>query len=280
MKIRIMSSVMILVLSIGLISGCSSNEIETPDEPLYENYINLASSEEVTLVDLIEWMNINMMELDSDEASLVLLDFEEKHFEESFVIMDEFSVEDIEALNFETESSELKERVSEVLSQGYKFVAVEGSFNVIIDYSFYDSYKTYVTEDVMTYFELMKIESENVPLKDAAIVIKWRALFDRTAGWEKFITEFPESSLYDRGNQKLIWYLDWSFNGSPNTPVFEWDSKVMTDSYQEGIESFLDSALSGEFKAQMQIFYDMVRENDFKQNDEIKEFQEKHKAAM
>jgi hypothetical protein len=236
-------------------------------------------------------MNTNMMRLSSEEASLVLLDIEDQQLEESFVILEDLydlgfeaiiqtvSIEAIESLDFETDSLELKGRVSEVLSQGYKFVAVEGSFNVIVDYAFYDGYKAYATEDVMTYFELMKTESDNVPLKDAAIVIAWRELFDRTTGWEKFITNFPESSLYDRANQKLSWYRDWSFNGSPNTPVFEWDTKILTESYRTGIESYLNQAVPGEFETQMQIFYDMVKENGYKQNDTIEEFQNKYKVT-
>lgn len=296
MKIRLVSSVMILMLSVSVISGCSSNveeppEVIIPAEPLYETYLHLTSSETFMIDDRIDWMNTNTMRLSSEEASLVLLDFEEKHLEESFMIMEELfdlgfeeiiqsrSIEAIESLDFETDSLELKERVAEVLSQGYKFVAVEGSFNVIVDYAFYDGYKAYATEDVMTYFELMKTESENVPLKDAAIVIAWRELFDRTIGWEKLITDFPESSLYDRINQRLSWYRDWSFNGSPNTPVFEWDTKILTESYRTGIESFLNQAVPGEFKTQMQIFYDMVKENGYKQNGRIKEFQNNYKVT-
>ena len=304
-------SILLLTLSLLVMIGCAANKntestessefteapvttdtTETVDttvaEALYEAYLNDAKSETFSLDDRLKWMDKNLSSLSPEQASVVLMEFEVKHRTESFEKMDllyengfqeliqSTSLENIEALAFEASepaSKLIKENIAYLLTHGYRFEPVEGSLNILIDYNFYDAYLSYVTDDVNIFYDLMKAESTDVPLKDAAVVIEWNALFNRASQWESFSLSYPESLLIERGEQLFTWYRDWAFNGAPNTPVFDYESLVVTDDYRKGVEMFLDLNPTGGFADSMREFYEHLKENQFKQNDVIKNFQ-------
>lgn len=235
---------------------------------LYEQYLSALASGVFTLPDHIRWLDTYMSLLSPDQASKVLIAFEKVHWDDSFLRM--------EKLYVEGSSEPVKSVADAALSLGYKLEPVEGSLNIIIDYGFYEAYLPYVTEDVAAFYRMMKVESDDVPLKDAAVVIEWVSLFERAAAWEAFTEAYPNSDLFDSGKDKYLSYVDWSFNGAPNTPVFDWDQKVLTDSYREGIETFLATNPNGAFSDALRSFYDLVKANDYVQNTEIEKIQSKY----
>ena len=277
-----------IIASVMLMTGCSLNEkpsqleatsqveIETTtqteptesSEQLSKAYFDALNTGAFTLEDQINWLYTNLDQLSTDQASKVLMAFEEAHINTAFELM--------EKLYVKGSSEPVKSVSDEVLSLGYKLEPVEGSLNIIIDYGFYDPFLSNISEDVAAFYKLMKVESEEVPLKDAGIVITWHELFKRALSWETFTKQFPDSDLTDRAKDMLSGYLDWSFNGAPNSPVFDWDQNRLTDTYKQGIESFLSEAEQSSFVNEMRLFYQLIQKNDYTNNAEIESVQKKY----
>ena len=234
-------------------------------EDLYKGYFDALKSNTFTLEDHLRWLDTYMSILTPKQASEVLIAFEEKHRAESFKLM--------EKLYVEGSSEPVKSVADAVPSLGYKLEPIEGSFNIIIDYHYYLAYLPFVTEDVADFYRLMKVESDAVPLKDAGIVIEWKSLFERTFGWESFIDTYPNSVLKDRGEDFFLSYQDWSYNGAPNTPVFDWDQKKLTEDYQQGIELFLSKKTMGAYSEALRSFYKLIQDQHYIQNDQIQKIQ-------
>jgi len=58
-------------------------------------------------------------------------------------------------------------------AEGYKVETAEGFFFPVADYAFYDRYLNRVPQDLAAYLAIMKIESDQMPAKDAALIIGW-----------------------------------------------------------------------------------------------------------
>ncbi len=245
----------------------STETTETTEsaEDLYKGYLDALKSNTFTLEDHLRWLDTYMSILTPEQASDVLIAFEEKHRAESFKLM--------EKLYVEGSSEPVKSVADAAPSLGYKLEPVEGSLNIIIDYNFYLTYLPFVTEDVSDFYRLMKAESDAVPLKDAGIVIEWETLFERAIGWESFVSTYPNAILKDRGEDFFLSYQDWSYNGAPNTPVFDWDQKRLTEDYQQGIELFLSKKTSGAYSDALRSFYKLIQDQHYIQNDQIQKIQ-------
>ena len=242
-----------------------TSETTESAEDLYKGYFDAVKSNYFTLEDHLRWLDTYMSILTPEQASDVLTAFEEIHRAESFKLM--------EKLYVEGSSEPVKSVADAAPSLGYKLEPVEGSLNMIIDYNYYLAYLPFVTEDVADFYRLMKVESDDVPLKDAGIVISWESLFERAVGWESYINTYPNAVLKDRGEDSFLSYQDWSYNGAPNTPVFDWDQNRLTEEYQQGIELFLSKKTKGAYSDALRSFYNLVQEQNYIQNDQIQKIQ-------
>lgn len=242
-----------------------TSEMTESADDLYKGYFDAVKSNYFTLEDHLRWLDTYMSILTPEQASEVLIAFEEIHRAESLKLM--------EKLYVEGSSEPVKSVADAAPSLGYKLEPVEGSLNMIIDYNYYLAYLPFVTEDVADFYRLMKVESDDVPLKDAGIVISWESLFERAVGWESYINTYPNAVLKDRGEDFFLSYQDWSYNGAPNTPVFDWDQKKLTEDYLQGIELFLSKNTVGAYSEALRSFYNLVQEQDYIQNDQIQKIQ-------
>ncbi|MDD4238703.1 MAG: hypothetical protein PHT62_09115 [Desulfotomaculaceae bacterium] len=66
-------------------------------------------------------------------------------------------------------------------------------FFPIIDYGFYENFSSYVTPDMKDCIDIMAVESEQVPAKDAALVIGWDGVIKRALNQEAFINTHKDS---------------------------------------------------------------------------------------
>ena len=131
------------------------------------------------------------------------------------------------------EDVKIKGLLSEVRDSGYKVETAEGMFFPVINYEFYKRYGSYVTCDIKEYFDLMAVESNKMPAKDAALVITWDEILKRILNQENFISKNGDSVKAQQVKDLNKKYLIFALFGANNTPLFSYDSKIMVPEAQK-----------------------------------------------
>lgn len=123
--------------------------------------------------------------------------------------------------------AELRAAMLAVRDGGYRMETAEGMYFPVIDYGRYRQYRELVTADLAAYIDLMAVESDRTPAKDAALVVGWDEIVRRAFAQENFLRTYENSprardvrNLYGR-------YLSFVFYGANNTPLFAYDSLTM-----------------------------------------------------
>jgi len=84
----------------------------------------------------------------------------------------------------------------------------------------------------------MAEESNNPPAKDAALVVGWDEVLKRALNQEKFIKRYEDSAKVGKVKELYRKYLTFTLFGLNNTPLFEYNSKVMDAGQRKLILSF------------------------------------------
>lgn len=141
---------------------------------------------------------------------------------------------------------ELKNLLFEIFDNGYKLITTEGSWYPIIDYSRFNSYLDYLSDDYKAYFLFKTLESDKIFAKDAALIITWDELAQRVLAAEDFLIKYPQSSKYKEMGDNYYSYLMFYYIGMNNTPAFDYDTnkfkedvlasynKIISDSKNKG----------------------------------------------
>ncbi len=231
-----------------------------------DNNISAVSKENATvMVDKLEEMQ-----------NKLLPKMEEKFYDENLqkkmsdAFMDDFNISKI----YEVENAELKQLLSEAKESGYKVETAEGMFFPVIDYEFYKKYASYVTPDVKEYIDIMAVELNNAPAKDAALVISWYEVLKRAIKQEKFIAQYKDSKKLASVKELYKKYVIFTLFGLNNTPLFSYDAKSMDPEAKEVYMNILKSGEEGEYIKIVSDFMNLLEKNDYKLTDEVAKFRE------
>ncbi|MTI47637.1 hypothetical protein [Sporosalibacterium faouarense] len=300
-----------LVLATTLVfqMGCSSFIIETGSDTINEeinedsedkknenqnkeimNEFDRLVEENVELDFIVQFINENIDFLSETNASIMINEFEElqkkdlTELEEKFYedenlqnqLRNIYELESDITNVKEIEDEELKSFLNGILKTGYKIETAEGMYFPIINYEFYDKYKSYLTSDIKLYIDIMAIESNKVPAKDGALVIKWNEVLERALKQEEFLNQYSESiktedikKLYE----KYVWFILF---GTDNTPLFGHNSKAMSDDARKAYMEVIGSNNDSELIKIIEEFVNIAEENNFKLTDEIEEYREEY----
>jgi hypothetical protein len=170
------------------------------------------------------------------------------------------------------EDEEVKRILKETYELGYKVDTSEGIFFPIIDYSFYEKYSQYLTEDMKDYIGIMAVESDKMPAKDAGLVISWEEVLERAFNQESFLEKHKDSVKYEDIKNLYNKYVSFIVYGIDNTPLFKHVESTMNDeakiAYQNSIDK--DSNLSRILKE----YYEVIEREGFKLTDNVKKFRD------
>lgn len=169
----------------------------------------------------------------------------------------------------EIKDSALKELITKTKNSGYKVETAEGTYFPVIDYEFYKQFKPHVTADIQDYIDLMAVESNQVPAKDAALVISWDEIIQRALNQEKFINTHSDSVKLNDIRQLYQKYVTFILYGCNNTPLFRYDTKTIDpearEAYLNAVANNGSSALIKTLEAYMQV----IIINDYKLTDQV-----------
>jgi hypothetical protein len=295
------------VFAVGMMAGCkfednkaSANNSYKPtdsntaanrvvdQEKIMEQYQSLLKNN-ASLAEIVKFMDGNVSQVSSNNAVMIVDEFEKRQkeflpeFEKKFVengdiqskmaeaFLQEFDISKIDSI----EDEELQMLLKETKESGYKVETAEGTFFPVINYEVYKKYSDYVTDDFREYINIMAVESNNTPAKDAALVISWEEILNRALKQEKFIAGYPDSIRIDDIKGLYKRYLSFTLFGLNNTPLFSYDSNTMNSEAKQAYVDVLktNSKDSGYLKI-LRDYMSLMERNGYKLTNEVKKYQE------
>ncbi|MPM54662.1 hypothetical protein SDC9_101441 [bioreactor metagenome] len=163
----------------------------------------------------------------------------------------------------------------ETKNSGYKIETAEGMFFPVIDYAVYKKYRSNVTADIAAFIDIMAVESDKTPIKDAALVISWDEIIKRAQTQEQFIKEYVNSAKVEDMRQQLKRYTAFAMYGGNNTPLFSYETKQMNAEARKTYLATTFDANNGSFSKAMIGYLDVLKKNDYKLTSEVQEYRNK-----
>ncbi len=143
----------------------------------------------------------------------------------------------------------------------------------VIDYEMYKKYQSNLTPDFAAYIDIMAVESQQPPAKDAALRISWDELVKRTLAQERYLAQYPDSPKTTEIKMLLNKYAMFALYGTNNTPLFDYDTKQMAAEAKKGyLETAWDDK-NGVFSKTMRQYVTVLKKNDESLTRQVREFQ-------
>ena len=238
------------------------------------------------LVEIIEFIDENISNISKENASIMISKLEEVQkqnlakLDEKFyssetiqkemneIYDNEFDINEIDNV----EDEDLKDLLIETRDSGYKVETAEGMYFPIINYEFYEKYSSYVTMDIKEYINIMAFESNEVPAMDAALVIGWDEVLERALKQEDFISQYSDSIKINDIKEMYKKYVTFTLLGLNNTPLFNYDSKVMVDDARNVYMNAIEGDGESKLLETLSDFLEVLKEDNYKLTDESDQF--------
>lgn len=293
------------ILSFGIFAGCKNGGeeinntkptaipavsptiiLEDNKDKIMKDYQALLKNND-TLMEVVKFMDENISKVSTDNAAIMVDEFEKAQKQFISKLEDEFykdngaiqnKINELNKPGFDItkiegiEDSELKALLIKTRDSGYKVETAEGMFFPIINYEFYKKYSDKVTPDIKEYIDLMAVESNNVPAKDAALVISWEEVLKRALNQEKYIAQYKNSTKIDEVKALYKKYLTFTLLGLNNTPLFSYDSKLMDPDARKAYENFLKDGKDSDFIKILNDYMELIKKNDYKLTDDLDKY--------
>lgn len=285
---------LIIIITAAAMAACAGRLPDTGENDsaaVMEEFYTVIAREDAGIKDVADFIATNIGSVSQDHASEMILKYEELQQDYIPVLEDSFFNSEIqlkfqEAYNAgavdinntdEIADDTIRNLVNASKETGFKVEQAEGTFFPIIDYSFYKTFRSNVTSDIAEYIEIMTAESDNPPLKDAALVIDWDEVVRRALVQEEFLRTYDDSSKAEEVLHLYEKYKYITLFGSDNTPVLDPHSKIFNaearTAYEQALENNKDNENS-EFIEMLGGFIDITEDNGYKLTEEVERYRE------
>lgn len=289
----IIGSIGVLFIVINIVHGAAANLSPKPakqqitqdtvsnEKVIMDNFYTLFQKRDDALPALIRYIDENIASVSKPEATAMVIELEKVQKENLLNLQEEFEDNELlqKALSSQhingIENKETKALLAETLSSGFKIETAEGVYFPVIDYSAYKKYRSAVTPDIAAYIDIMSIESDKTPSKDAALMISWSEVLKRAIIQEQFISHYSNSAKVEDVRQLLKHYTIFALYGTNNTPLFSYDTKQMVP---EAKETYLAASLDtahGSFSKIIKEYLTVLKRNDYQLTSEVQEHRNK-----
>lgn len=244
----------------------------------------MANNPEIS--EVIQFLEDNVSKVSPENVSVMVLALEDLQvnslstFEQKFTSSEELQVK-LRAL-FEgivdtskienIDDAEIKSLLEETKNSGYKIETAEGYYFPIIDYQFYKTYTSKATEEIQDYIDIMAVESNQVPAKDAALMISWSEVVERALVQESFIKQYPNSKRLDEITELYKRYEMFTFFGLNNTPLFSYDTKKIDPEAKAVFLDAISKGLASDYTKMLKSFLDVLAKNNDTLTNEVDAF--------
>ena len=296
-KNNIIVSILMVVVLLSL-NGCTNNrKSQEPPKQTMENTISndtaimdklniIMQKADVTTESIIKFMDENIASLSKQNASTLIMTLEKSQKLLLAKMQDAFAeneniqkmlAKDYQGSLTESYINGIQEKVSRdlllvVKNSGLKIETAEGVYYPVIDYGFFKKYRGNVSPDIAAYIDVMAIESDKTPDKDAALRIGWDEILIRASNQEDFLKNYGNSTKAEDVRTLLKKYLVFALYGANNTPLFSYDNKEMVPAAKQAyLQAIIDSN-HGSFSKIMTEYINLLKKNDYKLTKEVDDY--------
>ena len=255
------------------------------DSGIREDFNTLIASKDVKATDVITFIKSNVEKVTSENASVMLLALEEiqnknitaleeKYFPETMQVRFQKAYQegiDLKQIDQITDTV-LRDLLQETVDNGYKMEQAEGMYYPVIDYSVYKQFEVYVTPDSKDYIWIMAQESDQVFAKDAALIISWEEVIKRALSMEAFLNTYRESVKADAIRALYLKYESATLYGLNNTPLFDYDTKVMKEEAKSAYEKSISGEWNSDYLTELKGYMEVIKANNYKLTDEVEKY--------
>lgn len=159
-----------------------------------------------------------------------------------------------------------------VLEQEQRALHPAAAPETIIDYDIYKAYQNVVTRDMSEYIDLMSLE--NTAPSD------WQDIIQRALKQEKFMNDYPDSTLLNNVNTLHARYINDTLYGFGQTALFDESNGTI---YANALTAFKEAVLSerrSDYLSMLRNFIKLIDENNGQLNEEIEAFRMNNKKAV
>lgn len=288
----IVTAALLIILS-SLLNGCASKapspvqDTAKQEQAIMEKFTKMIEDQNSTAAQVVQYIDANHSAVSKANAAVMVSGLEQKQKAGLPAIEKRFA--DDEALQAAlsrahqksgsadytnaVEDTAIKERLEAAKNSGYKIETAEGMYYPVIDYEKYKQYQSNLTPDLAAYINIMAVESQQPPAKDAALRISWGELIKRALAQEKYIAEYGASPKAADIKMLLNKYAMFALYGTNNTPLFDYDTKQMAGEAQKGyLETAWDDK-NGIFSKTLKEYVTVLKNNDYSLTEQVREFQ-------
>ncbi|MDD4599963.1 hypothetical protein SDC9_13824 [bioreactor metagenome] len=295
---KIASSILAIAM-VFTIGGCTNQAPNPSNEPIQQqtdvhnneqaimdNYNTLLQKGDVSIPEIINFIDVNLSAVSQLNGSTMIIGLEKVQYDRLPKMQDKFSdeaVQKIVAKGYQNgvdyvnsiQNKQVKDLLLETKNSGYKIETAEGMFFPVIDYSFYKKYHANMTGDIAAFFDIMAVESDKTPIKDAALIISWAEILKRAQAQEQFIKDYSNSAKVEDMRQQLRRYATFAMYGGNNTPLFSYETKqIVPEAKKVYLETKFDET-NGSFSKAMLGYLEVLKKNNYRLTNEVQEYRNK-----
>jgi hypothetical protein len=160
----------------------------------------------------------------------------------------------------------------ELASHGFGIGMTEGSTFVLQNRDFLkDVFYDKVSEPMKNYLVQKNKEAKETFASDGGLLISPTRLAERVIWAENFIKENP--NFYSELMEELKWskkmYLTCLFEGMDNTPLFDYQTKQLSQDFEEAYQIIISSYSDTETAAMIKPYYQAIKNKNTKKKQEL-----------
>lgn len=290
---RVVVLMICAILALSLFCIIVGDHLQQAKEAqVLSGFQQLLAKEQITVAEVLRYLEEKLTSVSRENAARLVLGLEETQQKNLAKWEKRYADLDLQKEIFriyqktwtfenlgDTSDQDLKALLLETTENGFKVETAEGHFFPVIDYTFYRQYYQKLPSDLVAYFELMATESEETPVKDAALMIEWYEILVRAEKQEQFIKEYSSSTQVEPVRRLLKHYVTFALFGCDNTPLFLYDTKRMDPEARKVYTEYVQTHKDGDFFALLAEFLNLLEANDYCLTKEVDDFRTKALAA-
>ena len=297
-KKNIIVGVLIAIILISL-NGCANSRPSPGNEPAKQNeaflrkeiatmdeFNKVMQKSDITAGEIIKFIDGNIAFVSKQNASTMIVTIENiqqlrlPKFQDVFADSDSIQrtlLKDYRNALTDNYMNGIQDKATKDLllatkESGFKIETAEGFYFPVIDYSMYKKYRPNVTPDIVDYIDIMAVESDKTPMKDAALIIGWEEILKRASSHEGFLKMYGTSARAEEVKKLLKRYLTFSLFGGNNTPLFSYDDRVMVPAAKKAYLEVEFNESNGNFSKIMAEYRTLLKKNDYTLTKEVDDY--------